>query len=126
MLNTIRTMTLAALVGFGALAAAPAVAQADGIYLNFGRHDDTRFGVYTGERRHGERHVRRDRGWDERRDRRSFCSPDRALDKAERMGLRRARVVDVNRRVVRVSGLRHGNRVTIAFANDRGCPVAYR
>lgn len=124
MLNTIRTLTLSALVGFGALAAMPVAAQADGIYLNFGTRGDARFGVYAGERYHGERHMRRDRDW--RHDRRSFCSPDRALDKAERMGLRRARIVDVNRRIVRVSGFKYGSRATVAFGNDRGCPIAYR
>jgi len=48
MLNTIKTMALSALIGFGALAAVPVAAQADGIYLNFGRQNDHRVGVTDG------------------------------------------------------------------------------
>jgi hypothetical protein len=69
-----------------------------------------------------------------RRDRRDYyearreergCSPDRALRKAERMGLRRARVIDVGRRTIDVSGRdRRGDRVVVSFGRrDRGCPV---
>ncbi len=130
MLNTIRTLALSALVGFGALAAVPVAAQADGLYLNFGGQNDTRFGVYAGDRYQGERYVHRDRDWNRdrnwRHQRRDFCSPGRALDKAERMGLRRARIVRADRRAVRVSGFKFGTRVTVAFANDRGCPILYR
>lgn len=127
MLNTIRTLALSALVGFGALAAVPVAAQADGLYLNFGGQNDTRFGVYGGDRDHGRHYVRRDRDreW-ERYDRRSFCTPGRALDKAERMGLRRARIVHSSRRTVRVSGFKYGTRVTVVFGNERGCPIVYR
>jgi hypothetical protein len=126
MLNTIRTMALSALVGFGALAAVPATAQADGIYLNFGGHDGHRFGVYSGGRDDGVRRVRRGENWDGDWNRRSFCSPGRALDKAERMGLRRARIVRADRRTVRVAGFKYGTRVTVVFGNDRGCPIVYR
>lgn len=128
MLNTIRTLALSALVGFGALAAIPATAQADSMYLSFGGGNHARVGVYEGNRDNGVRHVRRDRyddrNWD--RDRRSSCSPNRALNKADRMGLRRARVVNMNRRAVRVAGVKYGTRVTVSFANARGCPILYR
>lgn len=125
MLNTIRTLALSALVGFGALAAAPVAAQADGIYLNLGGPNDARFGVYAGNRYDGERYVRRDRERDWRPDWRRACSPNRALDKAARMGLRRASIANVNRRVVRVSGFKYGTRVTVMFGNERGCPLLY-
>jgi hypothetical protein len=126
MVNTIKTMTLAALIGFSALAAVPVAAQADGIYRNLGRQNDHRVGVYEGDRGDGVRHVRRDRDrhWD--RDRRGSCSLDRALDKADRMGLRRARIVDADRRTVRVAGFKFGSRVTVVFRNDWGCPIVYR
>ncbi|MHA6688210.1 hypothetical protein [Mesorhizobium sp. A556] len=126
MLNTIRTMALSALVGFGALAAMPAVAQADSIYLGFGGGSGPRVGVYEGSRDHGIRHVRRDRHDERNRHWRRACSADRALDKAERMGLRRARVVDRSRRTVKVAGLKYGSRVTVVFGNERGCPIIYR
>lgn len=125
MLNTVKTMALSALIGFGALAAVPVAAQADGIYLNFGRQNDHRVGVYDGDRG-GVRYVHRDRDrrWD--RDGRGFCSPGRALDKADRMGLRRARIVDAGRHTVRVAGFKFGTRVTVVFRNDWGCPIVYR
>lgn len=136
MLNAIRTtaktMALSAVIGLGALAAVPAVAQADGVYLNFGGRDDGRVGVYEGDRDGGVRHVHRDREWerdgrrDRYRDRRGYCSDGRAIDKAQRMGLRRARIVGASPRTVRVSGFKYGTRVTVVFANQWGCPIVYR
>lgn len=120
MLNMIRTAALSAAVGLGALAAVPAAAQADGIYLNFGANHDSRLGVYAGDRDRGIRHWHRDR------DRRRACSPNRALDKAERMGLRRARIVDVGRRTIKVAGRKYNQRVMVVFGRDRSCPVIYR
>ncbi|MER8373125.1 hypothetical protein NKH19_23700 [Mesorhizobium sp. M1338] len=126
MFNTIRTAALSALVGLGALTAIPA--QADSLYLGFGNNNDPRFGVYTGD--DGYRHRRDERRSDWRDERRGGwrrgCSPDRALDKAERMGLYRARIVDVSRRTVKVMGRQDGDRVVVVFANERGCPVIYR
>jgi hypothetical protein len=122
MFNTIKTATLSALIGLGTLAAIPATAHADSIYLGFGNNDDPRVGVYTGDDDgfYRERRRDRDRNW------RRSCSPERAVNKAERMGLRRARIVDVNRRTVKVAGRQYGDRVVIVFANERGCPVIYR
>jgi hypothetical protein len=111
MFNTIKTVALSALIGIGTLAAIPA--QADSLYLGFGNNNEPRVGVYTGD----ENGYRRDRDW------RRSCSPDRALDKAERMGLRRARIVDVSRHTVKVAGRQYGDRVVVVFANERGCPV---
>lgn len=53
------------------------------------------------------------------------CSPDRALRKAERMGIRRARIVDVGRRTIDIRGRdRRGERVVVSFGRrDRSCPV---
>ncbi|QPC91432.1 hypothetical protein [Mesorhizobium sp. INR15] len=119
MFNTIKTAALSALVGLGTLAAVPA--HADSLYLGFGNNNDQRFGVYQ-----GDNSDYRDRRDDRRGDWRRGCSPDRALDKAERMGLYRARIVDVSRRTVKVVGRQDGDRVVIVFANERGCPIIYR
>lgn len=119
MLTKFKALALSAFVGLGALAAVPATAQAEGIYLNFG-NGEPRFGVYDGDRDH--RDWRRDR-WD--RERRG-CSPEWALNKAERMGIWRARIVDVNRRVIRVAGRQDGERTMVVFGRERGCPVLYR
>ncbi len=60
-----------------------------------------------------------------REGRRSECTADRALRKAERMGIRRARVVDVGRRTIEVAGRdRRGDRVIVSFGRrDRSCPI---
>ncbi|RJT39192.1 hypothetical protein D3227_13355 [Mesorhizobium waimense] len=114
----IKTAALSALVGLGTLATIPVTtAHADSIYLGFGNNNEPRIGVYSGD----DDGYRRERDW-----RRRGCSPDRALDKAERMGLRRARIVDVSRRTVKVAGRQYGDRVVVVFANERGCPVIYR
>lgn len=52
-----------------------------------------------------------------------YCAPGHALRKANWMGIRHARVVDVNFRTVRVDGRKRGQLVRAVFANDRGCPV---
>lgn len=72
------------------------------------------------DRRDGDRQRDQDRR-SERRD----CTPDRALDKADRMGLRRARVGDVGRRTISVTGRnRRGDRVVVTFdRRDGRCPV---
>ncbi|WP_137130265.1 hypothetical protein [Rhizobium sp. FY34] len=73
-----------------------------------------------------------DRGYDRPRHRPDaparpdICSPRLAEDKAARMGIRRARVVDVNRRVVVVAGFDRGGRDRAVFANLRGCPLIRR
>lgn len=131
MFKILKTAALSALIGLGAFAAMPATAQAQsgGVYLGFGNQGPT-VGVQFNDR---GRHDLRDREYHERdyrdvrpRDRRDRgCSVREALNKAERMGLRRARVVDDNRRVVRIEG-RRGNSprmAMIVFANERNCPV---
>ncbi|KQZ12732.1 hypothetical protein ASD44_00650 [Mesorhizobium sp. Root554] len=76
------------------------------------------------ERCRGERDWRRDRRHDDDDFRRSECTTDRALMKASRMGIRRARVVDVGRRSIEVRGIRRGDRVEVSFSRrDRSCPI---
>ncbi|WP_274628115.1 hypothetical protein [Arvimicrobium flavum] len=120
MFRTFKTLALSAMIGLGGLAAMPAAAQADGVYLNFGGQQDARFGVYVGDRdgRHNrwDRHDRRDRHW-------RACTPERALDKAERIGLRRVAVRDVTRNTIRVSGRDRGERVVVTFGRGRNCPI---
>lgn len=112
MLTKIKTAALSALIGLGTLAAIPASAQADGLYLNFG--GGPRFGMYAG-----------DRDWRPRDWRRS-CTADRALDKADRMGIYRARVVGEDRYTIRVAGRKFGDRVVVAFGREPSCPILRR
>ena len=139
MFDKIKTAALSALIGFSTLAAIPATAQAEGLYLNLGQGQPN-VGVYIQDRDNNRWDNRND-GWDNRNDGRwdnrndgrwggrpggrwdRACSPDRAVDKAERMGLRRARIVDVNRRSITVSGRKYGERVAITFARAPNCPV---
>ena len=124
MFKFIRTAALSALIGLGAFAAMPATAQAQsgGVYLGFGNQGPS-VGFHFNDR---GRHDFRDRGgYRDPGYRHRGCSVREALHKAERMGLRRARVVSENRNVIRVEGRRgHGPRMgMIVFANDRNCPV---
>ncbi|TDH34313.1 hypothetical protein E2A64_16725 [Pseudohoeflea suaedae] len=54
------------------------------------------------------------------------CAPGLALKKARHLGIRNARIVDADRRTVKVRGFRNGFRSGAVFANDRGCPVIAR
>lgn len=61
------------------------------------------------------------------RERPRICTESRALDKADRMGIRRARVESAGRRTIEVRGRdRRGNRVYVTFGRDRSCPVLRR
>jgi len=63
--------------------------------------------------------YRRDR-WEERRE----CSPERALEKARRMGIYRARIERMGRRSIEVRGRSDGERVSVIF--DRWDPRCRR
>jgi hypothetical protein len=102
------------------LIAGPASAQdlelsigRDGPQLRMRERCDPRYDdCYEGRRYVEQRAVRRG------------CTEDRALDKAERMGIRRARIVDAGRRTIEVRGRsRDGERVYLTFGRERGCPV---
>jgi hypothetical protein len=127
MSNFLKTAALTALIGLGALGAAPASAQS-GVYLGLGGgHHGPSVGVWFGDNdhrrpRHGWNGGHGRPGWDGGYNRRG-CSAQQALNKAERMGLRRARVVDVDRRSIEVRGRKWGERRTVEFARVPGCPV---
>ena len=110
MFSTLKTAALSAMIGLGAIVALPAAAQADSLYLNFGGHHGAGVGVHIGGDRTYYRPAR-------------ICTPNRAVNKAERLGLRRARVVDVNRRTIKVSGRQHRDRVTVTFGRHGNCPI---
>jgi hypothetical protein len=134
MLNEIKIAAASALIGLGAITALPASAQESGIYLHLGGGDEP--GTYFGDHvprdyRYGD-DYRDDRRWDrERWDRDRWdrdrwarsCTPDRALDKAERMGIYRARIADVDGRTITVRGRSRGERVYITFARAPRCPI---
>ncbi len=120
MLSKFKTAALGVAIGLGAIAAAPA--QAEGLYLNFGGGGVEIRDGYERDWRDDRRHDRNE--WRERRDRRAErCSPDRALWKAERMGVRRARIEDVNRHSITVRGRSRGERIWVTFGRSPSCPI---
>lgn len=102
---------IAAVVALTALTSTAPIAAASGPDLGIQVQ-------YRERERHDDRY--------DRRDRHRGCAPWLAEEKASRMGLRRARVVDVNRRVVVVRGIDRRGPDRIFFANERGCPVIRR
>ena len=63
-------------------------------------------------------------GYRNREEPRRRCTEERALNKAERMGLRRVRVEAAGRRTIEVRGRdRYGERVFITFGRQPSCPV---
>ncbi len=105
---------LAALIALGGVSATATSASADGFRHGMYVQDGYRHGGHGGP------------GWgrpDRGRDR---CSPWLAEEKASRMGIRRARVVDVSPRRVVVAGFDRYGRDRVVFANVRGCPVIRR
>lgn len=128
MFKILRTLTLSAIVGLGAIAAMPASAEAAGgsIYLGYGsghgpsatfRFDDRGRHHYRGPDRQGDR-------WGPGRHHARECSPRDAVRKASNMGLRNARMVDAGRRTIKVAGRGHGHRpAAIVFGKAPSCPV---
>ncbi len=124
MRNLLKTTLIAA-----TLALAGGAAHADSIELRFGQggpsvrmRDDCNPYRERCDYRGGGSYDRR---YDDRGAARRECMPERALAKAQRMGVQRARIIDVGRRTIDVSGRsRHGERVVVSFGRwDRSCPV---
>lgn len=115
MMKTIQNTLLALGIGLSGMAVAPVAAQdiqleigRDGLRLRDGDRCDPRY-----EECYRPREVMR-RG----------CTEGRALDKAARMGVRRAVVTDAGRRTIEVAGrTRGGERVYLVFGRAPNCPV---
>jgi hypothetical protein len=111
MTNFIAKAGIALLISLGAIAGTTSTAAARG--------PDVGFGIYFGTPGHhyysGHRHH----------DRRG-CFPGQALRKAERHGVRHARIVRADHRRVVVKGRHHRHQVRMVFANVRGCPLIGR
>ncbi|MCJ8519296.1 hypothetical protein ABID21_002491 [Pseudorhizobium tarimense] len=120
MTNFFMKAGIAALIALGGFSATASTAAAAGsefrIFVQQGWDD-------RGDWRRDRHHDR----WDgPRHHRGGRCAPWLAEEKARHMGLRRARVVDVDRRTVTVIGRDRHGRDRVVFANDRGCPVIRR
>jgi hypothetical protein len=110
MLNGIKTLAACAALGMAGLAVAPA--EADALYI--GGHPG---GVSVVVRDHD--------GWHRRPDYRPFrfCTAERALYKAGRMGVRFARVNYENRSVIGVRGHDRRGRIQLTFGRAPNCPL---
>lgn len=117
MLRLIQSSALAVVVAGSAMVPLPVNAQT--LELEFGRggpemrlRDPDRCDPRYEDCYRGERSMRR------------MCTEDRALDKAERLGLDRVRVVSAGRRTIAVRGrTEDGDRVRITFGRQPSCPV---
>lgn len=115
MFSTFAKAGLAALIALGGISLTAPTASAG---------SDVQFRVQVQD---GYGHDRgRGPGWGRPDRPRYGCSPRLAEEKASRMGLRRARVVDVSPRRVVVAGFDRRGRDRVVFANERGCPVIRR
>lgn len=140
MCTLLKSAALSGLIALGAVTLAPFQAAADSILQvqDSGARLEFRLGIDDDDRYRDRDHRDRDRDrdrwdrdrdrWDRDRDRdrwayRERCSPERALWKAERMGIRRARIVDVSRRTITVRGRARGDRVRVTFGRAPHCPV---
>ncbi|MFN4274460.1 MAG: hypothetical protein ACK4F5_16775 [Aliihoeflea sp.] len=123
MFKFVRTATLAAIVGLGALAAMPASAEASNASFSFGvTSPDGAFSIqfgnpgpryHRGQPRH-HHHVR-------------HCSDRQAVNRARDMGLRNARIIRSGHRTVEVSGWSHRRGYSeIVFSRAPHCPIVAR
>lgn len=122
------TSLLSALVGLGAVTLVAFPSQADSLQLELGKHGPRLKLLEDCDPNYNDcEDIRRD-DRRERHDRRQWrgCTEDRALDKAERMGIRRARIESVGRREITVRGRQDGDRVRVTFGTERGCPILDR
>jgi len=111
MFSTFAKTGLAALIALGGISfTAPAASAGSDVQLRVQVRDGYGHGQGWG------RPGRPNRG----------CTPWLAEEKASRMGIRRARVVDVSPRRVVVAGFDRHGRDRVVFANERGCPVIRR
>ena len=113
MFTTLKTAAMAGLISLISLAALPA--EASGFDRRSDeRHDGARFGIYLGGgERMREREFRRG----------GRCTPERALDKAGRIGIRRARIDYVGYGSIGIVGRSRGDRIRVTFSRERNCPV---
>lgn len=117
----VQTAALSLSVLLGSFATLPA-AEAAGVSVTVAPETVQ----YRHERDRDHRDWRHDRRDDWRRDRdrpRRACSPERAMEKAWKMGINRPRVSNVNRDTIAVRGFQRGHTVRVLFARAPNCPV---
>ncbi len=120
MFAQLKMSALALMVTASSTLVAPHFAKAQDVIIDLDRKGGPRLRVDDDDddvRSRGSRYR------EERRRPGDDCSPERALDKAERLGVRRARVDRVGRRTIEVRGRLRGERVVVTVGRSRGCPI---
>ena len=118
----------AIVMSLSGMAVTPQLASAQGIEFQIGP-DGLRVRPDRCDRRYNDCPGPEDEWRQDDRERRYFarrriCTEERALDKAARMGVRRAVVEDSDRRTIEVRGrTRYGERVYLTFGRAPNCPV---
>jgi len=120
MRNIIATLALSAAVAATGMPLTIAPASAQGFELRIdpdGRGPDIRLRADDGRDRYDRYEGRR------YMERSARCTEGRALDKAARMGIRRAAISSAGRRTIEVTGRSRGERVFVTFGRSPSCPV---
>ncbi len=112
MFKPLQTAILSASLLLGSFVAVPAV-QAEGLRITI----NPQTVQYRHDRDRHDRHYRNQRGP------RHGCTAERAVRKASRLGINRARVTNVGRNTISVRGFKRGERVRVLFARAPNCPV---
>ena len=123
--KTIRTIFLTLAVSLSGIAATSATSQAGSLSIDF-RIGGPDFYFSSGRGHYRRRHWNGYRDYryrDGYRYGRRICTPRRAIRKARRMGVRGARIVRVNNRVIVVRGYRYGGSAKVKFGRSANCPV---
>jgi len=100
MVNSLKTAVFASLIGLTSQAVIPAQA---GVLAD-------RFGALVQEAASGGQ---------------PRCTPEAALQKAKRIGIRKATLVYVRFNSIGVTGQLNGNRIDVKFSRDTNCPVLH-
>lgn len=116
-----KRLMLSAVLIAGLMPAGPSIVHAQGVQLDLNGPKPKLRLVDPDDEDWERRRRQSDDDDDDFRDVR--CNADRALDKAARLGVRRARVTSLGRRFIEVAGRRRGERVEITFARDRRCSI---
>lgn len=111
MITSLRNAAIALAIGMAGLAAMPMAAKADSVTITMGGS-----GVQLAQS--GYRYDRY-----RERPRHRACSPNRAVEKAWKLGVNRPRVANVGRNTITVRGFQRGYPVMVRFARAPNCPV---
>lgn len=113
MFTKIKTAALSAIIAFGALAAAPAAANADSLYVTY-QNGNVDFGIKVGNGYSGYNGY----GY-------KACTSGKALHKAKWMGVKKAYVAAVTKKKIVIAGKKNGHNTHVTFGKAPNCPIKW-